>query len=278
MTIDIRQAISQNEAKGFDTDALRANFLIESVFAPGEIIMTYSHLDRTVVGGAMPTNQTLPLKSSKEIGSKIFLARREMGIFLISGAGSVTIDSEKHALQATDCLYVPMGCEKVVFASDDAANPAKFYFISLPAHKRYEIKKITSDQALRHDLGTPSDANERVLRQYIHPDICDSCQLVMGMTSIETGSVWNTMPCHTHDRRSEVYLYFDMADTTRVFHFMGAPTETRHLVVASEQAILSPGWSIHCGSGTGRYAFIWSMGGDNQDFTDMDFVEMEDLR
>jgi 4-deoxy-L-threo-5-hexosulose-uronate ketol-isomerase len=171
-----------------------------------------------------------------------------------------------------------MGCKEVEFASDDQSKPAKFYFISLPAHHRYEIKKITAEDANRLELGSSSDANERVLRQYIHPDICDSCQLVMGMTSIETGSVWNTMPCHVHDRRSEVYLYFDMTEETRVFHFMGEPTETRHLVVADEQAILSPGWSIHCGAGTGRYSFIWSMGGDNQDFTDMDFVEMEDLR
>lgn len=278
MTINVRQAISQNEAKGFDTQTLRDNFLIEGIFAPGEITMTYSHLDRTVIGGVVPLANKIALKSSKEIGSDMFLARREIGIFVIDGAGSVTVDGKIYPLVATDCLYVPMGSKIVEFASESAADPAKFYFISLPAHKRYDVKKITASEAIQHDLGDPSDANERVLRQYIHPDICDSCQLVMGMTVIETGSVWNTMPCHTHDRRSEAYLYFDMAAETRVFHFMGEPTETRHLVAAEEQAILSPGWSIHCGAGTGRYAFIWSMGGDNQDFTDMDFVQMDELR
>lgn len=278
MKISVRQAISQTEGKSFDTAALRENFLIETLFSPGKISMTYSHLDRTVIGGVMPVSAAIPLVSSKEIGSDVFLARREMGVFLISGSGQVLVDGTAHPLRATDCLYLPMGCEKVEFSSDDPNNPAKFYFISLPAHKRHAVQKITANDAIKIDLGTGADANERVLRQYIHPDICTSCQLVMGMTSIATGSVWNTMPCHTHDRRSEVYLYLDMADDTRVFHFMGAPTETRHLVVANEQAILSPGWSIHCGAGTGRYAFIWSMGGDNQDFTDMDFVAMKDLK
>ncbi|MBL4812831.1 MAG: 5-dehydro-4-deoxy-D-glucuronate isomerase [Rhodobacteraceae bacterium] len=278
MTIEIRQAISPDEAKGFDTAALRSNFLIDTVFVPGKISLCYSHLDRTVVGGAMPLSEPLVLRSSKAIGSDVFLARREMGVFVVGGAGRVTVDGEEFALQMSDCLYLPMGCTDVSFTSDDAANPAKFYLVSTPAHHRYKIRKITADQANRLDLGSQSDANKRVLRQYIHPDICDSCQLVMGMTSIEDGSVWNTMPAHIHDRRSEVYLYFDMAPETRVFHFMGEPAETRHMVIANEQAILSPGWSIHCGAGTGRYAFIWSMAGDNQDFTDMDFIAMEDLR
>ena len=278
MGMPVRQAISANEAKRFDTEALRENFLIESLFAPGDVRLTYSHLDRTIAGGAMPTSAPLALKSEKQVGSDPFLARREMGVFNVGGTGLVTLDGQPFELQANDCLYVPMGVAEVLFSSADANAPAKFYLVSTPAHQRYDAKRISPEMANRLDLGEQPDANRRVLRQYIHPDVCQSCQLVMGMTYIEDGSVWNTMPCHTHDRRSELYLYFDMAPQTRVFHFMGEPSETRHLVVANEQAILSPGWSIHCGAGTGRYAFIWSMAGDNQDFTDMDFVAMEDLR
>lgn len=278
MTITVRQAVSPTETRGFDTTALRENFLITGLFVPGEITMTYSHLDRTIVGGAVPDSAPLPLKSEKAVGSDPFLSRREMGIFNIGGIGSVSLDGESYALEATDCLYVPMGTSQVVFSSADAATPAKFYFISTPAHHRHEARVITAMDANRVDLGGQPDANKRILRQYIHPDICPSCQLVMGMTVLEEGSVWNTMPCHTHDRRSEVYLYFDMTPETRVFHFMGDPRETRHLVVAGEQAILSPGWSIHCGAGTARYAFIWSMGGDNQNFDDMDFIAMDHLR
>lgn len=278
MTLNIRQVSSPKETKTFTTKQLRKNYLIQSLFRDGDVAMTYSHLDRTVVGGAVPTSKDLKLKSSKQIGSPNFLDRREIGIINIGGSGTVTADGETFALDITDCLYVPMGTKEVSFASDDANAPAHFYFVSTPAHHRYAAKKITAEDANLIELGTQSDANVRLLRQYIHPDTCDSCQLVMGITRITDGSIWNTMPCHTHDRRSEVYLYFDMAEETRVFHFMGEPTETRHLVVANEQAILSPGWSIHSGAGTGRYSFIWSMGGDNQDFTDMDFVEMKDLK
>lgn len=278
MTISVRQAISPSEARGFDTAALRRNFLVETLFVPGKITLTYSHLDRTIVGGAVPQKKPLKLVSSKPVGSDPFLKRREMGVFNIGGKGKVSIDGKEFALDAADCLYIPMGTAEVVFASADAKVPAKFYLVSTPAHHRHKAVKIAMKDARRLDLGKQSDANTRILRQYIHPDVCQSCQLVMGMTSLAEGNVWNTMPCHTHDRRSEIYLYFDMAPETRVFHVMGEPNETRHLVVANEQAILSPGWSIHCGAGTARYAFIWSMGGDNQDFTDMDFIAMGDLR
>lgn len=278
MTITTRQTVSPREAERFNTAELRDHFLIDDLFSSGEIRMTYSHLDRTIVGGACPINDALLLPAPKAVGNPQFLDRRELGVFCIAGQGQIDIDGETIDLAVNECLYIPMGCSMVSFISRDSANPAQFYFVSAPAHHRYEIKKITPDQAIRHELGTQNDANVRVLRQYIHPDVCPSCQLVMGMTSIADGSVWNTMPCHTHDRRSEVYLYFDMAKDTRVFHFMGEPTETRHLVVASQQAVLSPGWSIHCGAATGRYSFIWSMAGDNQDFTDMDFVAMDELR
>ncbi len=278
MNVPVRQAISAAEGKGFDTAALRRNFLVEQIFRPGEIALTYSHLDRTVLGGAMPLAGELELVTSKPIGSDPFLARREMGIVNIAGAGSITVDGKKVELASSDCLYIPMGTQAVHFASDDPSNPAKFYIVSAPAHQRHELRRITADEANCLELGSPEEANERLLRQYIHPDICRSCQLVMGITSLKQGSVWNTMPCHVHDRRSEAYLYFDMAPETRIFHVMGEPDETRHLVVANEQAILSPGWSVHCGAGTSRYAFIWSMAGDNQDFTDMDMIAMEDLR
>lgn len=276
--MDIRQVSSPAETRRFDTSQLRAAYLIEELFKSDEICMTYSHLDRTVVGGAMPGKSPLTLESSKQIGSPRFLDRRELGIFNIGGPGRVVIDNDTHELQRTDALYVPMGTEAVAFISDDMADPARFYFVSTPAHASYPARKITADEANLINLGTQSDANVRVLRQYIHPDVCQSCQLTMGMTLIADGSVWNTMPCHTHDRRTEVYLYFNMAEKTRIIHLMGEPQETRHLVVADQQAILSPGWSIHSGTGTGSYGFIWSMAGDNQDFDDMDFVAMEDLK
>ena len=278
MTISTRQAVSPAEAKTYDTAALRDTFLIEDLFSAGEIRMTYWHVDRTVIGGVVPLSAPVALPAPKPVGNPNFLDRREMGVFCLSGSGQVVVDGTATEMAATDCLYIPCGSADVSFASDDAQNPARFYLVSAPAHQRHALRKITAEQANRIDLGTQSDVNRRVLRQYIHPEVCDSCQLVMGMTSIHDGSAWNTMPCHTHDRRSEVYLYFDMSPETRVFHMMGEPTETRHLVVAQEQAILSPGWSVHCGAGTARYAFIWSMAGDNQDFTDMDFVAMEDLR
>lgn len=277
-SIHVRQAVGLAEARSLDTDGMRRNFLIEDLFAPGAIRLTYSHYDRTIIGGAVPTDRPLPLATSKAVGSEPFLKRREMGVFNIGGKGWISLDGEVHELGANDCLYIPMGVADVAFASDDTASPASFYFISLPAHQRHEVCRIGPDDANRLNLGSQDECNQRVLRQYIHPDICTSCQLVMGMTLIEAGSVWNTMPCHTHDRRSEVYLYFDMEPRTRVFHFMGEPEETRHLVVANEQAVISPGWSVHCGSGTSRYGFIWSMAGDNQDFTDMDMVAMETLR
>lgn len=278
MSIAIRQAVGPDEAKGFDTAALRANFLIEDLFRPGEIRMTYSHNDRTVIGTAVPGTEALRLVTSKPIGADPFLARREMGIVNIGGPGTAVADGETVEMAATDCLYIPMGTANVEFRSADGSAPAKFYLVSTPAHHRHELRKIVAEEANVVELGTAEAANIRVLRQYIHPDICSSCQLVMGVTFVAAGSVWNTMPCHVHDRRSEVYLYFDMAPDTRMFHFMGDPQETRHLVVANEQAVISPGWSIHCGAATGPYGFIWSMAGDNQDFTDMDFIAMEDLR
>jgi 4-deoxy-L-threo-5-hexosulose-uronate ketol-isomerase len=278
MTISVRQACSPVEARRLDTQDLRSNFLVDNLFSPGHVAMTYSHFDRVVVGGAVPLDQALLLLSSKAIGSDPFLARREMGIINIGGQGEIEADGTTYPLATRDCLYVGKGTASLSFASDGADDPARFYFVSYPAHARYDTVKISEADANCLDLGSQSQANIRKLRQYIHPDICRSCQLVMGVTTLADGSIWNTMPCHTHDRRSEVYLYFDMEPETRAFHFMGEPTETRHLVVANEEAVISPGWSIHCGAGTSAYSFIWAMGGDNQDFADMDMVAMGTLR
>jgi 4-deoxy-L-threo-5-hexosulose-uronate ketol-isomerase len=278
MSIEVRQACHPDAVRGFGTEELRRHFLIERIFAADEMALTYSHVDRLVVGGAMPVERELPLASSKEIGSPGFLDRRELGIVNVGGPGRVIADGAAHELAPREALYVAMGAKDVRFASLDAAGPAKFYLVSLPAHRRTETVKISLDRARKLELGTPAQSNERTINQMIHPDICPSCQLVLGLTELKPNNMWNTMPCHTHDRRSEVYFYFDLAPDARVFHLMGEPGETRHLVVANEQAVISPGWSIHSGVGTSHYSFVWAMGGDNQDFADMDMVPMDALR
>jgi 4-deoxy-L-threo-5-hexosulose-uronate ketol-isomerase len=278
MTIEIRQVCHPEAVRHFSSEELRRHFLIEKLFVPGEIKLTYSHIDRLVVGGATPVSGTLTLESHKQIGSPNFLDRRELGVVNLGGAGRVVTDGVAHELAPRDALYVAMGTKEVRFESAAEAEPAKFYLVSTPAHARHETVKIGLDRARRVDLGDPENGNVRTIFQMIHPDVCRSCQLVLGMTQLKPGSMWNTMPAHTHDRRSEVYVYFDLKPDARVFHFMGEPNETKHLVVASEQAILSPGWSIHSGVGTSNYAFVWAMGGDNQDFTDMDMVPMDVLR
>jgi 4-deoxy-L-threo-5-hexosulose-uronate ketol-isomerase len=278
MTIDIRQVCHPEAVRHFSTAELRRHFLIEELFVSGEIKLTYSHIDRLVVGGAVPTSRGITLETHKQIGSPNFLDRRELGVVNLGGAGRVTTDGATHELAPRDALYVAMGTREIRFESADSANPAKFYLVSTPAHARHETVKIGLDRARRVDLGDPANGNVRTIFQMIHPEVCRSCQLVLGMTQLKPGSMWNTMPAHTHDRRSEVYVYFDLNPDARVFHFMGEPNETKHLVVANEQAILSPGWSIHSGVGTSNYAFVWAMGGDNQDFADMDMVPMDALR
>ena len=278
MSIEVRQAVHPDAARRFDTAELRRNFLITRIFEADAIPLTYSHIDRLVVGGAMPVKGALALEISKPIGQATFLARRELGVFNVGGTGRVICDGETITLDTHEALYVPMGTETVSFESADAGAPAKFYLVSCPAHQRHRLEKITLADANTLQLGTPETANVRTLHQMIIPGRVETCQLVMGMTFLASGSVWNTMPCHTHDRRSEAYLYFDLAADARVFHMMGEPQETRHLVVANEQAILSPGWSIHSGVGTANYGFIWAMAGDNMDFTDMDHCAMGDLR
>ena len=275
--IDIRQVNHPDAVRRFDTAELRAAFHIGGLFQPDAVRLTYSHIDRYVVGGAMPTDKPLKLTAPKAVGTPGFLDRRELGIVNIGGPGEVRIGGDSHRLDTREALYAGMGAGAVSFHSRDASNPAKFYLLSTPAHASHPTVKITEANAKRIDLGDAASANVRTIFQMIHPDVCTSCQLVLGMTRLQEGSIWNTMPCHIHDRRSEVYLYFDLAEDTRVFHLMGEPQETRHMVIANEEAILSPGWSIHSGCGTRKYSFIWAMAGDNQDFTDMDFIAMKDL-
>lgn len=278
MHIETRQAIDPRAAATYGTEQLRGEFLIQNLFVRGEVRLTYSHLDRLIVGGAMPTGAMLKLEPVKPTGTPSFLDRRELVAVNVGGKGTISAGNESHALGHRDMLYLGMGAGEVSFASDDAADPAKFYLLSAPAHHAYPSRLVRIGEANRLDLGSQATSNERSIYQFIHPDVLKTCQLVVGMTVLAPGSVWNTMPCHVHDRRSEAYLYFDLNEDARVFHFMGEPTETRHLVVKNEEAILSPGWSIHSGAGTSNYAFIWAMAGDNVDYKDVDMVAMGDLR
>ncbi|MER9180899.1 5-dehydro-4-deoxy-D-glucuronate isomerase [Mesorhizobium sp. M0159] len=273
-----RFAIDPVSAAAMGTDELRHNFLIEDLFQPGRIGLTYTHYDRMIVGGAMPAGTPLPLQAIKPTGTKNFLDRREMIIVNIAGAGVVKAGGQSYELQARDMLYLGMGTDEVSFAATNPAEPAKFYLLSAPAHQSHPNRLIRIGDAKRLDLGSQATSNERSIFQFIHADGVKTCQLVVGMTQLAPGSVWNTMPCHVHDRRMEAYLYFDLPEAARVFHFMGEPDETRHLVMRNEEAVLSPGWSIHSGAGTSNYAFIWAMAGDNVDYTDVDLVAMEELK
>jgi 4-deoxy-L-threo-5-hexosulose-uronate ketol-isomerase len=278
MHVEARWAVDPETARSYDTMKLRSAFLIETVFAPGEVRLTYSHLDRMIVGGAMPVDAPLSLAKVRETGTESFLDRREMVVANVGGPGTVSFSRESAALDHGDMLYVGRGARDVTFASADKTKPAKFYLLSAPAHRDLPPRMVRIGDAKRMDLGSQATSNQRSIYQFVHPDVMESCQLVVGMTVLAEGSVWNTMPCHLHDRRSEAYLYFGLAEGQRVFHFMGEPKETRHLVVKNEQAILSPGWSIHSGAGTSNYTFIWAMAGDNVDYRDVDPVAMETLR
>jgi 5-keto 4-deoxyuronate isomerase len=280
MTIEVRQVCHPEAVKRFDTDELRKHFLIEKLFAADELNLTYSHIDRVVVGGAMPVKGKTKLEAAfSAIGTNSFLDRREVGIINISaGVGKVSVGNDVYELGRREALYIGKGAGEVVFESADAKNPAKFYIVSTPAHHTYPTKKVGMAEAKKIETGDQDHANKRVINQLIHPNVLETCQLVMGLTYFEAGSMWNTMPCHVHDRRSEFYMYFDMEEDTRIVHLMGEPTETRHLMMSNEQALVCPGWSIHAGVGTANYAFIWAMGGDNVDYTDMDMVPMQTLR
>jgi 4-deoxy-L-threo-5-hexosulose-uronate ketol-isomerase len=274
----VRNAVSPGEARQFDTAQLREAFLVTDLFTPGEIVMTYSHIDRIIVGGAVPEGKALELGGGKEIAADSFLERRELGLINIGATGTVIVDGQELVLEGRDGLYVGRGAKDIKLASADKSNPAKFYFLSAPAHTSHPTKKISLAEAKQVHLGERKDSNVRTIHQYVHPAVLASCQLVMGMTILEAENVWNTMPTHTHDRRMEVYMYFDLPKEAVVFHYMGEPGETRHLVVRNRQAVISPSWSIHSGVGTTNYSFIWGMVGENQTFTDMDHVPMDQLK
>ncbi|MDI6726148.1 MAG: 5-dehydro-4-deoxy-D-glucuronate isomerase [Smithellaceae bacterium] len=276
--MDIRYAVHPEQMKTLDTAKIRQHFLVENLFEKDRLNMVYSHIDRIITGGVCPVNQTVALTVTRELGVDFFLERREMGIINLGSSGIVRVDRTEYNLGNKECLYLGMGSREISFASADRNDPAKFYFNSTPAHAAYPLVQLSMADAQRLDLGDPLKANVRTIYQFIHPKVLKSCQLVMGLTILAPGSNWNTMPCHTHDRRMEVYLYFDMPSDAVVFHLMGEPGETRHLVVRSEQAVISPSWSLHAGAGTGSYSFIWGMAGENQTFTDMDDVPMAALR
>ncbi|MBQ9730112.1 MAG: 5-dehydro-4-deoxy-D-glucuronate isomerase, partial [Clostridia bacterium] len=235
-------------------------------------------IDRIITAGIMPVQETLTLEAGKELAAEYFLQRREMGCINIGGKGVVTIDGKEYEMNPRDGIYIGMGNKEIAFRSVDAAEPAKFYVSSCPAHTAYPIVKIDITKAKKVPCGSAEECNKRVINQYIHPEVIKSCQLAMGLTQLESGSNWNTMPCHTHDRRMEVYLYLDMGENDVVFHMMGEPTETRHIIMHNEEAVISPSWSIHSGVGTKNYSFIWAMCGENQEFTDMDHIATKDLR
>ncbi len=277
--MEIRYALHPEHAAVLDTAELRDHFLMESLFTDDELNLVYSSLDRLIVGGACPAaGSSVALEADpKSIGATFFLERRELGVINIGGPGEVVVDGKAYALEPRDGLYVGKGAKEVLFKSSDNAAPAKFYLNSAPAHMSYPTEQVSFAGAAPTHLGDLENSNKRTIRKYIHPDGIKSCQLVMGMTSLDTGCVWNTMPTHKHERRMEAYLYFDLEPEQLVFHFMGQPAETRHLVVRNEQAVLSPSWSIHAGAGTSNYTFIWGMAGENQTFSDMDGVPMSEL-
>ena len=285
--MELRTAASPKDSKYYDTKRLREEFLIQGLFIPDEIKLVYSHIDRIITGAATPV-KPLKLTAGDELRAEYFLQRREMGVINIGGKGTITIDGKKYELDYKDGMYIGMGARDITFESEEGSNPAKFYLNSAPAHKSYPTKLIkltgtpSEDVVIIKDenkveLGTMEESNHRVINKYILPGQIESCQLVMGMTALKPGSVWNTMPCHTHDRRMEVYLYFEMPEDAIVMHYMGEPTETRHIVMRNEEAVISPSWSIHSGCGSRAYTFIWGMVGENQAFDDMDGVAMTDI-
>ena len=287
--MELRTAASPKDVKYYTTQRLREEFWIQDLFMPDEIKLVYSHIDRIITGAATPVSKTLELTAGDELRAEYFLQRREMGVINVGGAGVITIDGKQYELAYKDGMYIGMGARDISFSSKDGSKPAKFYLNSAPAHKAYPTVLIKPEgepgegivivkDENKVELGSLEESNHRVICKYILPGQVESCQLVMGMTKLAPGSVWNTMPCHTHDRRMEVYLYFEMPEDAFVMHYMGEPDETRHIIMRNEEAVISPSWSIHAGSGSQAYTFIWGMVGENQAFDDMDGVAMKDLR
>ncbi|MEY2836341.1 MAG: 5-dehydro-4-deoxy-D-glucuronate isomerase [Bacteroidota bacterium] len=276
--MEIRFAIGKNETKSLDTDGLRNHFLVDGLFQPDILKLVYSHHDRVIIGGVMPSAQSVELGNPAELRADYFLERRELGIINLGGHGEVHADGQIYPLQKLECLYLGKGVQHVSFVSQDNQEPAKFYLLSAPAHQSYPTTKFTREEASPVNLGEAATSNKRTVYKYIHKDGIKSCQLVMGLTVLESGSVWNSVPPHTHTRRMEVYLYFDLDPTQRLFHFMGEPQETRHIVMANDEAVISPPWSMHFGCGTSNYAFVWGMAGENLDYTDMDPAPIPTLK
>jgi 4-deoxy-L-threo-5-hexosulose-uronate ketol-isomerase len=275
--MEIRYAHHPEDFKTYTTEKMRREFLIPSIMVPGQIKVVYSHVDRIIAGGVVPI-EPLTLQAGKEMGVSFFLERRELGVINVGAAGKVVLDGQEYLLDKTDGLYVSMGTKEVSFSSIDPKNPARFYINSTPAHAAYPTTKILRQDIAPVSLGSNLQGNERKIYKYIHPQGAKSCQLVMGLTELAPGSMWNTMPTHTHERRMEVYFYFNMPEDAAVFHMMGQPEETRHIVIRNEEAVISPSWSIHSGVGTINYTFIWGMAGENQTFDDMDHVPMGRLK
>ena len=280
--MDIRYSANPNDVKRYTTQELRKEFLIENLYQPDQVVAVYSHVDRMVTLGCMPVKESVSIDKGIDVwanfGTHYFLERREVGMFNIGGAGTVSVDGTVYELGYKDCLYITMGAKEVHFASADSAKPAKFYMVSAPAHCSYETRLLKIADAAKKPCGDSATSNRRVINQFIHPDVLKTCQLSMGMTVLESGSVWNTMPAHTHERRMEVYMYFEVPEDQVVFHMMGQGQETRHIVMKNEQAVISPSWSIHAGAGTASYTFIWAMGGENQAFDDMDTIPTVELK
>ena len=280
--MDIRYSANPQDVKRYTTQELRDEFLITGLYEPDTVKAAYSHVDRMVVLGIMPVTKEVPIDQGIDVwanfGTHYFLERREAGVFNLGGRGSVEVDGIRYDLGYEDCLYISMGAREVCFSSQDPANPARFYLASSPAHKPCKTTLLTMENANHRPCGDKTLANERVINQFIHPDVLETCQLTMGLTQLAPGSVWNTMPSHTHERRMEVYTYFEIPEDQVVFHMMGQPDETRHLVMHNFDAVISPSWSIHSGCGTANYTFIWAMCGENQAFDDMDNLKPGDMR
>lgn len=276
--MQIRFQNSPAEVKQMNTEQLRENFLCEKIMKEDDLRLVYSHYDRVIVGGVKPVNKQVSLQNEAELKAEYFLERREMGVINVGGSGKIIVDRNEYALDNLDCLYIGKGSRDITFSSADARNPAVFFILSAPAHAKYETRKMTKEEASPVALGEQSTANKRTIYKYIHAEGIQSCQLVMGLTMLEPGSVWNSVPPHTHTRRMEVYFYFNLPDSQRVMHFMGEPQQTRHVVVANHEAVISAPWSVHFGCGTSNYGFIWGMAGENYTFSDMDAVAITALK
>ncbi|EPQ7392172.1 TPA: 5-dehydro-4-deoxy-D-glucuronate isomerase [Klebsiella pneumoniae] len=278
--MDIRQSIHSAHAKMLDTQRLREEFLIEKVFIVNECTMVYSHIDRIIVGGIVPATKNVVVggEVGKKLGVSYFLERRELGTINIGGAGVITVDGQRYEIGHREALYIGKGTKEITFSSVDSKQPAKFYYNCVPAHAAYPVRKVTSSDIVTVTLGDDLNSNRRTINKYFVPDVLETCQLSMGLTELAPGNLWNTMPCHTHERRMEVYFYFNIEEGACVFHMMGQPQETRHIVMHNEQAVISPVWSVHSGVGTRAYTFIWGMAGENQIFDDMDHIPVKDLR